>query len=139
MNICAITQTKEGWTWARKAPKEAGGQAPAGFLSDYLEKSMSPSSGALYWAFNIQFWSASRDIKQSPEKHETKGVWARVSVVSKKGKRIFQKGNDKAKAFFSGALLRTRKRSEPKLEDKPKEKEKALMSFRRASELFMQG
>jgi hypothetical protein len=46
MNICAITQIKEGWTWVRKPSKEAGGQAPAGFLSDYLEKSMSPSSGA---------------------------------------------------------------------------------------------
>ena len=139
MNIRAITRTKEGWTWARKPPQEAGGQAPAGYLSDYLEKSMSPSSGALYWAFNIQFWSASRDIKQSPEKHETKGVWARVGVIAKEGKRIFQKGNDKAKAFFSGALLRTSKRSEPKLEDKPTEKENHLTGFRRASALFMQG
>ncbi|AKB35514.1 hypothetical protein MSSAC_0924 [Methanosarcina siciliae C2J] len=139
MNIRAITRTKEGWTWARKPPQEAGGQAPAGYLSDYLEKSMSPCSGALYWAFNIQFWSASRDIKQSPEKHETKGVWARVGVIAKEGKRIFQKGNDKAKAFFSGALLRTSKRSEPKLEDKPTEKENHLTGFRRASALFMQG
>jgi len=83
MNICAITRTKEGWTWARKPPQEAGGQAPAGFLSDYLEKSMSPSSGALYWAFNIQFWSASRDIKQSPENLQelfiTNMVWSRNS------------------------------------------------------------
>ncbi|HIH73955.1 MAG TPA: replication endonuclease [Methanosarcina sp.] len=136
MNICAITRTKEGWTWARKPPKEAGVQAPAGFLSDYLEKSMSPRSGALYWAFNIQFWSASRDIKQSPEKHETKGFWARVSVVSKKGKRLFQKNNDKAKAFFAGALLQTRKESDSKSRNKPKEKEKPLASFRRACELI---
>ncbi|AKB77828.1 hypothetical protein MSHOH_1345 [Methanosarcina horonobensis HB-1 = JCM 15518] len=100
---------------------------------------MSPRSGALYWAFNIQFWSASRDIKQSPEKHETKGFWARVSVVGKEGKRIFQKGNDKAKAFFSGAFLRTREKSDSKPKDKPKEKEKASIGFRRASELFMQG
>lgn len=139
MNICAITQTKEGWTWSRKPPKEAGGQAPAGFLSDYLEKSMSPSSGALYWAFNIQFWSASRDIKQSPEKHETKGFWARVSVVGKEGKRLFQKNNDKAKAFFAGALLQTRKRSDPKPKDKPKEIGNPLSGFRTASALFMQG
>ena len=83
MNTCAIAQTKEGWTWVRKPPKEACGQAPAGFLSDYLEKSMSTHSDALYWAFNIQFWSAS-SIIQSPEKHETKRFWARVSVVSKK-------------------------------------------------------
>ena len=139
MNICAITQTKEGWTWVRNSPKDAGGKAPAGFLSDYLEKSMSPSSGALYWAFNIQFWSASKDIKQLPEKHNTKGVWARVGVVGKEGKRLFQKGNDKAKAFFSGALARCKKQPEPKQENKQKEKDQPPVSFRRATELWMQG
>ena len=52
MNTCAIAQTKEGWTWVRKPPKEACGQAPAGFLSDYLEKSMSTHSDALYLKFD---------------------------------------------------------------------------------------
>ncbi|MDQ1251736.1 MAG: hypothetical protein QG646_847 [Euryarchaeota archaeon] len=139
MNICAITQTKEGWTWARQSPRDAGALPPAGYLSDYLEKSMSPSSGALYWAFNIQFWSASKNIKQAPERIESKGVWARVGVVGKEGKRLFQKGNEKAKAFFSGALARCKKQPAPKQDDKPKEKEKPSVSFRTASALFMQG
>ena len=133
INICAMRQTPEGWTWARQAPKEAGRQAPIGFISEYLEKSMSPKSGALYWAFNIQYWTASRDIKQSPEKHESKGIWARVGVVSKKGKRIFQKG--KAHALVKGALLRTRKKSEPKPDNTTKKKKKLDLSFRRACEL----
>ncbi|WP_440947873.1 rolling circle replication-associated protein [Methanosarcina sp. T3] len=138
MDICALRQTPEGWTWARRSPRDAAGKAPAGYLSDYLEKSMSPKSGLNYWIYNIQFWTASQDIKQAPERYESKGIWAKVGVLSKEGKRIFQKGNDTAKAFFSGALLRTRKRSEPK-PDKPKEKEEPSVSFRRASELFMQG
>jgi hypothetical protein len=42
-----------------------------------------------------------------------------MSVVSKKDKRLFQKNNDKAKAFFSGAFMRTRERPGAKPEDKP--------------------
>lgn len=109
------------------------------YLSDYLEKRMNPKYGLNYWIYNIQFWTASKDIKQAPERYESKGIWAKVGVLSKEGKRIFQKGNDTAKAFFSGALLRTRKKSEPHSKNKPKEKEKTSVSFRRASELFMQG
>ncbi|AAM05985.1 predicted protein [Methanosarcina acetivorans C2A] len=139
MDICAIRQTPEGWTWARRSPRDAAGKAPAGYLSDYLEKSMSPKSGLNYWIYNVQFWTASQDIRQAPERYESRGIWVKVGIIGKKGKRLFQKGNDKAKAFFAGALLRRKAKQEPKPEDKPKEKEQPSLSFRRATELFMQG
>lgn len=139
MDICALRQTPEGWTWCRQSPRDAGGQAPAVYLSEYLEKSMSPKSGLNYWIYNIQFWTASSNIKQAPERYESKGIWAKVGVIGKEGKRLFQKGNDKAKAFFSGALARCKKQPEAKQEDKQKEKDQPPVSFRRASELWMQG
>lgn len=138
MDICALRQTPEGWTWARQSPKDAGGQAPAVYLSEYLEKSMSPKSGLNYWIYNIQFWTASQNIKQAPERYESRGIWAKVGVIGKEGKRLFQKGNEKAKAFFAGTLKRLKKQQEPKPEDKPKEKEKLSLTFRRATDLSYQ-
>ena len=102
MDICALRQTPEGWTWARQSPRDATGKAPAVYLSEYLEKSMSPKSGLNYWIYNIQFWTASQNIKQSPERYESRGIWVKVGTIGKEGKRLFQKGNDKAKAFFAG-------------------------------------
>lgn len=136
MNICALQQVQEGWTWARQSPREAKGQAPAVFLTEYLEKSMSPKSGLNYWIYNVQFWTASKNIKQAPERYESKGVWAKVGVVSKTGKRIFSKSN--AKAFLSGALRRKATTTEDKpIEHTPK-KEKLFTGFRRASDLSFQ-
>lgn len=72
-------------------------------------------------------------------KTQSKRCMGSLGVITKEGKRLFQKNNDKAKAFFAGSLLQTRKESEPKPKGKPKEKEKAPIGFRRASELSMQG
>lgn len=135
MNISAIRQDPQGWTWARQAPIDAKGQAPQTYLSDYLEKSMSPKSGLNYWLYNIQFWTSSRDIQQAPERHTSKGIWARVGVIAKEGKRIFQKGN--ASKFFSGAFLR-KKPEDLKPKEQKKKKEKIDLGFTRATDLSYQ-
>lgn len=49
-------------------------QVPAAYLSDYLEEGMSPKSGLNYGIYNIQFWTDSKDIKQVPERYESRGL-----------------------------------------------------------------
>jgi hypothetical protein len=59
---------------------------------------------------------------QASERYEPRRVWVRVSIVTKEGKRIFQK--ETAKAFFSGTLLRVCKKSDSKPNDSQKKKKK---------------
>lgn len=125
MDVCTIRQTAaDGWQWSRRCPREAAGQAPKSFLESYLEKSMNPLSGVNYWLFNVQYWTASENIKiatQPRQEKKHKGVFSLKGVKSKiTGWRASHRSD--SNAFFSGALLRVCKKSEPKPKGKPKEK-----------------
>jgi hypothetical protein len=57
-----------GWQWSRSCPLEAAGKNVGDFLQGYLEKSMSPQHGALYWAMGVRNWTCSGSLSEKVKK-----------------------------------------------------------------------
>ncbi len=87
-----------GWQWSRSCPLEAAGKTVGDYLQGYLEKSMSPQHGAMYWATGIRNWTCSGTLSEKTKKAESirsltkryflKGVIIslnRLQIVSQEG------------------------------------------------------
>jgi hypothetical protein len=59
-----------GWQWSRSCPLEAAGKTVGDYLQGYLEKSMSPHHGAMYWATGIRNWTCSGTLSEKTKKAE---------------------------------------------------------------------
>lgn len=57
-----------GWQWSRSCPLEAAGKTVGDYLQGYLEKSMSPQHGAMYWATGIRNWTCSGTLSEKNKK-----------------------------------------------------------------------
>ncbi|AKB26324.1 hypothetical protein MSMTP_2855 [Methanosarcina sp. MTP4] len=140
MDIHAIRRTSDGWTWSRSCPLEAANQDPKTFLSEYLEKSMSPLFGMDYWLTGVQYWTASREIRATHKKKEKQGNWIFKGVKSPVTKFRASHRKD-SNALYSSSLLK-KKRVKTGTENGPETKLKVIQTdppphteFRRASDL----
>lgn len=138
LDVHTIRRRGSSWHWSRSRPEEATGVAPYDHLRKYLEKSMSPEEGFMFWATGFHNWSCSQSLQPEKEvpvkkdrskKHFLKGIISKVT-----GYRHSNRSD--TIGFFAGAFLKAKKVSQPKPKDKPKEKDERLPSFRRACELI---
>lgn len=86
LDIHTVRQDPSGWVWARSCPLEAAGSEPQTYLSRYLEKSMSPLHGSLYWVMGVRNWTANKRLL--PEK----AIKSKVEPVKTPAKKYFLKG-----------------------------------------------
>ncbi|WP_158024129.1 rolling circle replication-associated protein [Methanosarcina horonobensis] len=149
-----------GWLWSRSRPSEAEGQQPEDMLESYLEKSMSREGGALYWAMGCRNWTCSKSLLPKKEtetvksKNNNENLQKQEEItkqVKPSNKKYFLKGiiskitgfrashRSDSVSLFSGSLTTKKRNSVSVSGTKIKEKEKPSISFRRATDLFMQG
>lgn len=57
-----------GWLWSRSCPLEAAGKTVGDHLQSYLEKSMSPQHGSMYWAMGVRSWTCSGSLSEKIKK-----------------------------------------------------------------------
>ncbi|WP_292378349.1 rolling circle replication-associated protein [Methanosarcina sp. UBA289] len=125
-----------GWQWSRSCPREAAGKTVGDYLQGYLEKSMSPQHGALYWATGIRNWTCSGTLSEKTKKAEPirsptsryflKGV---LSVLTG-----FRSSRRKDSISLFSRKLATEKPNKPKKE-KAIIPEKPDLSFSTASQI----
>lgn len=137
LDIHTIRQAPEGWLWARSCPLEAATLSPGDYLSRYLEKSMSPQHGSLYWVMGIRNWTCSKSllpeksykpVKSSSKKYFLKGVMSALT-----GFRSSNRSD--SLSLFSGNLKKDIPPDNAKNKDKSLSSEitKAYLKFSRAS------
>jgi len=143
LDVHSINQeVGRGWHWARSCPYEAAGKQPFDYLSAYLEKSMSPAHGSMYWVTGCRNWTCSKSLM--PEKI----IEAKAPKTSKT--RYFLKGVASAitgfrashridsMRLFSGSLMGSKKsKTEQQGETKIKQPVQDL-TFTRATDLSYQ-
>jgi|GEM_PF-1460064 hypothetical protein len=139
LDIHTIRQDYTGWHWSRSRPSDAAGKQPGDHLQSYLEKSMSPQHGAMYWATGIQAWTCSKSLLpekpkapeskplRSPKKHYfLKGVLSALTG--------FRSSHRKDSLSLFAVNTAQEKPNKPKKE-KPPEPEKLNLSFTTASQI----
>ncbi len=142
LDIHTIRRRGSSWVWSRSCPEDAAGTPPYDYLRKYLEKSMTPEAGYMFWAFGFKNWTCSQSLQpkkekpETPEKDRPKKHFLKGTISKVTGYRHSNRSD--TKSFFSGAYLKVKKALKPKLKDKTKEKEKLDLSFRTASNLSYQ-
>lgn len=142
LDIHTIRRRGASWVWSRSRPEDAAGVPPFDYLRKYLEKSMTPENGFLFWAFGFRNWTGSQSLKpkkeepaektEQPKKHFLKGTISKVT-----GYRHSNRSD--TKAFFSGAFKKVKRALSPKPKDKqPPKIEKPDLTFTTASNLSYQ-
>lgn len=125
LDIHAIRQEPgRGWLWSRSCPLEAATLSPGDYLSRYLEKSMSPLHGSLFWCMGIRNWTSSKSllpekspkpVKESYKRYFLKGVMSALTGF-RSSNRI------DSLSLFSGDL------NKDKGKETAKNKEKSILS-----------
>jgi len=132
----------QGWQWARSCPLESAGQQPFDYLGRYLEKSMSPIHGAMYWATGCRNWTCSKSLmpekiteanapKTSKTRYFLKGVASAITGF-RTSHRI-----DSMK-LFSGSLMGSKKQTTEQATEQKISKPAQDLAFRRATDLSFQ-
>ncbi len=125
-----------GWQWSRSCPLEAAGKTVGDFLQGYLEKSMSPQHGALYWAMGIRNWTCSGSLsdktqKNKPIRSPTNRYFLKGVLSALTGFRSSHRQD--SLSLFSAKTAQD-KPNKPKKEQ-PAKPEKPDLSFKTASQI----
>lgn len=125
-----------GWQWARSCPLEAAGKTVGEHLQGYLEKSMSPQHGAMYWAMGIRNWTCSGSLsektkKDKPLRSPKKRYFLKGVLSALTG---FRSSHRKDSISLFSAKTAQEKSNKPKKE-KPPEPEKLSLSFTTANQV----
>jgi len=131
----------QGWQWARSRPKEAAGKQPFDYLGLYLEKSMSPAHGAMYWATGCRNWTCSKTlmpeklekqpVKPSKLRYFLKGVSSTIT-----GFRVSHRSD--SMSLFTGSLMGSKKQATEQQEEQKIKIPAQDLAFRRATDLSFQ-
>ncbi|AKB81137.1 hypothetical protein MSBR3_0559 [Methanosarcina barkeri 3] len=125
-----------GWQWSRSCPLEAAGKTVGDYLQGYLEKSMSPQHGALYWAMGIRNWTCSgslseRTKKDKPIKSPTSRYFLKGVLSALTGFRSSHRTD--SIGLFSAKIAK--EKSNKQKEEKSPKPEKLDLSFTTASQI----
>lgn len=140
LDIHTIRRRGNTWHWSNSRPDDATGQPPYDHLRKYLEKSMTAESGYMFWAMGCRNWTCSQSLlpekidksaSKTKIKHILRGIKSKIT-----GYRVSNRSD--SKAFFAGALVKTRKSSTAPPKDSTPKPESFPTGFRRASDLSSQ-
>lgn len=140
LDIHTIRRRGSSWVWSRSCPEDAAGTPPYDYLRKYLEKSMTPEAGYMFWAFGFKNWTCSQSLQPKkekpatqarPKKHFLKGVLSKTT-----GYRHSNRSD--SVGFFAGAYLKVKGALSPKPKKEEPKTQKLDLSFRTASDLSYQ-
>lgn len=125
-----------GWLWSRSCPIEAAGKTVGDHLQSYLEKSMSPQHGSMYWTMGIRAWTCSGTLlekikKDKPIRSPTSRYFLKGVLSALTG---FRSSHRKDSISLFSAKTVQEKPGKPKNE-KAVKPEKPDLSFKPASSL----